>query len=113
MAKVTVYHQMLSEVTGEQIVDNGCPMFVPVAEIEVGDMDKDAALEFAFRSTNNVIDSWSAGERDYTNGDWHDGINVLEPLKNGMGHRSSMVGDVFGFGTCSYKVAMCGFEKQA
>ena len=76
------------------------------------------ALELAWRHTNNVIDSWSlAGSEDS-----HPSMTLLQPrpIYEGreMGHRSSMMGDVFkvtdidgGDEVQVYVVAMCGFDR--
>lgn len=109
MTKLTVYHQQLSELTGQQIVSNGCPMFTPIADVEVDDtMSENDALETAYRLTNNIYTSWSKEPED--------GVTVLEPLQvigdKIYGHRSTMVGDVIGFGEKAFKVASCGFERQ-
>lgn len=119
MKKVIVYHQKLSELTGRPVIENGCPMFVAVAEVKVGDEIADAeALEHAWRWTNNVDGSWSAGERNYSNPDYNPNVKVVEKLYvdnegKEWGHRSSMVGDHFGIANTSrvYKVAAAGFVQ--
>jgi len=116
MKTITVYHKVLSEPTDQQVIEPGYDItFITVAEVQVADDISDAdALEFAFRWTNNTNGSWSGGERDYSNPDYNADVEVLEPLPvaNGReyGHRSSMVGDVFGLGPRAYKVMSCGFE---
>ena len=52
----------------------------------------------------------------YVNGDFNENVAVLmeNPTRYDgveMGRRSSMVGDVFGVGEKSFKVATCGFER--
>lgn len=91
-----------------------------VAFVEVGDREGEAALEYAFRWTNNVMGSWSIKEETltagYPNGDYNDDVTVLAPLfvdENGKewGHRSTSVGDYMLLGNTKYKVANFGFEE--
>jgi len=115
--KLTVYHMIMDRTTGQQLVSNGCPMFVPVAEFQFSDkVDQNVALEHAWRYTNNTEGSWSGGDRNYSNEDYSPDTKVLEPLANvdgkEWGHRSSMMGDVFGLGEKSFEVAMFGFKEK-
>jgi len=115
MFYVEVYHRQISEITGEQIIDNGCPMFTRVANVMIlnDDTAEDDALEYAWRWTNNTLGSWSAGERDDSNGDFNYFVEVVEPLAvidgKEWGHRSSMWDDVFYIGNKGFRVAAFGF----
>lgn len=59
------------------------------------DYDTERALGFAFRWTQNIDDSWSI----YGKADHHQNVIVIAPLpvRGGrtLGHRSSMIGDIF------------------
>src|SRR4051812_25250616 len=76
-------------------------MYQKVATVDSDD------LEFAWRHTNNVDDSWSQ--------DLNPGVTVEAPLHevNGKryGLRSSMMGDVFFKDGEAYVVARCGFMR--
>jgi hypothetical protein len=83
---------------------------VPVDTVATG---VDACLEYAFRWTQNIADSWSMkGERD-----GNDNVTVMADLpvskKTGqvMGLRSTSVGDQILFGNKKYRVAFAGFEE--
>jgi hypothetical protein len=83
---------------------------VPVDTVAAG---VDACLEYAFRWTQNIADSWSMkGERD-----GNDNVTVMADLpvskKTGqvMGLRSTSVGDQILFGNKKYRVAFAGFEE--
>ena len=88
--------------------------FTRVAVVTAPMTNVNAALEYAYRYTNNVMGSWSMKiGADVP----HDGdVEVTAPLhvtKDGrtMGLRSSMMGDRFYVeGDEAYEVAMCGFE---
>ena len=115
MRKVTVHHQVFSELSGKPIVEDGNQVFVSVAEVEVADgIDDIEALEFAWRWTNNIEGSWSGGGQMQSNPDYSSSVTVLEPLRiidgQAYGHRSSMMGDMFEIDGRQYKVAMMGFE---
>ena len=72
-------------------------------------------LEYAYRWTNNVMGSWSIKEEFFEdgekNGDYNPNVTVMAPLENGMGLRSTSMGDQMLIGNKKYKVAMCGFEE--
>ena len=103
--KVTVFHK--------DFEDNS---FTRVAVVNVPETyadDDSAALEYAYRYTNNVVGSWSMK----IGGDANDNVEVTAPLhvskKTGqtMGLRSSMMGDRFYVeGGDAYECAMFGFE---
>ena len=56
-----------------------------VAKVDVGDLEGNAALEYAFRSTNNIEDSWIKNE------------NVEYLGEDPDGARSTSVGDLLLF----------------
>ena len=86
-----------------------------VAFVEVGDLTGTEALEYAYRWTNNVMGSWSIKEEFFDdgepNGDYNPNVTVMAPLEEGMGIRSTSVGDQILMGTKKYKVAMLGFKE--
>ena len=69
-------------------------------------------LEYAYRWTQNIMDSWSLKMPQ----DGNDDVTVMGELEvdeNGQkwGIRSTSVGDQILVGNTKYKVAFCGFEK--
>ena len=79
-----------------------------VAFVEVGDRTVEDALEFAFRWTQNIFDSWSLKHPE----DGNDSVTVMGDTKGGtMGIRSSSVGDQMLIGTTKYVVSPVGFEE--
>lgn len=96
-----------------------------VAFVEVGDRTGDAALEYAFEKTNNIMGSWSReAELEYRgemvpNPDFCEDVTVMAALpvneRTGevMGLRSTSMGDFMLFNGVKYKVAMMGFEEVA
>ena len=91
-----------------------------VAFVEVGERTGNEALEYAYRSTNNVEGSWSLGVREFedgeSNGDYNPAVTVVGPMhvdENGKtwGLRSTSVGDQMLMGTDKYVVASIGFDK--
>jgi hypothetical protein len=97
--------------------------FEPVALVKVpayqsgfnaGDTD---ALEYAFTRTQNIFGSWSKGpqfEDGETNEDYSENVEVIAPLPTylgrTLGHRSSMVGDLFAINGNIYICKGIGFE---
>ena len=92
-----------------------------VATINCNTLDEDAALEYAYRRTQNIEGSWSRGlqiedgyGRDMINGDYSSDVLVVAPLPTyqgrTLGHRSSMIGDMFVVNDNKYRVAFFGFE---
>jgi hypothetical protein len=93
-------------------------------------LDK-AALEYAWRRTNNIEGSWSRGPtiklpgldgEEYDNPDYSPDVEVIVPLpvddmNRPMGLRSSMVGDRFividGKHKRVFEVASFGFQRVA
>ena len=68
-------------------------------------------LEYAYRWTQNIMDSWSMNGA----GDGNDNVKVVEPLHvdesgKAWGHRSSAMGDHFLVDGTLYKCASIGFE---
>ena len=78
-----------------------------VAFVEVGERIGTEALEYAYRWTQNIFDSWSLKMPE----DGNDDVTVMGEIINGMGIRSTSVGDQILMGTKKYKVAFAGFEE--
>lgn len=82
-----------------------------VALVEVGDRTGTSALEYAYRWTQNIMDSWSL-KMDQ---DGNDDVTVVGelPVHDGQtfGLRSTSMGDQMLLGTTKYKVSMVGFEE--
>lgn len=83
---------------------------VPLNTVEAG---IDACLEYAYRWTQNIADSWSMkGERD-----GNENVTVMAELpvsqRTGqvMGLRSTSVNDQILMGNKKYRVAFAGFEE--
>ena len=70
-----------------------------------------AHLEYAFRWTQNIHDSWSFGDGE----DRNPNVQRLGPLHPApcQGIRSSMVGDRFEVDGMAWKVAPVGFCKES
>lgn len=90
-----------------------------VAFVDVPDGTDDMqAMEYAYRWTNNVMGSWSRKEKFFEdgteNGDYNENVTVMAPLhEDGMGLRSTSMGDQMLVGTKKYEVAMLGFKEIA
>jgi hypothetical protein len=87
----------------------------PVALVDIPDdirSNVDTALEYAYRWTQNIMDSWSLkGDND-----GNENVQVITELpvsKSGrlMGLRSTSVGDRMLIGHVMYRVSPMGFEK--
>lgn len=63
-------------------------------------------LEYAYRWTQNIMDSWSLKLPM----DANDDVTVMGEIVDGMGLRSTSVGDQILVGTEKYVVAPFGFE---
>ena len=63
-------------------------------------------LEFAYRWTQNIMDSWSLKGP----ADGNDKVTVVGDISSGYGLRSTSVGDQMLVGNVKYKVARFGFE---
>jgi hypothetical protein len=104
--KVTVQHINQDRETGAVLG------FTDVAEVNVWHTeDVDAALEYAYRYTNNVDGSWSMK----IGGDSNDDVTVLAslPVANGRtyGLRSTSMFDRMVLNGKTYKVDMMGFKE--
>jgi len=110
--QVYVYHAERNRETGD-IEDQTL-----VAEVNLPSSitDQNEALEYAFRWTQNIMGSWSrddiADNPDYN----PNHVNRIAPLnEDGMGLRSSMMGDLFeietAFGQSLHEVGMMGFKE--
>ena len=99
--KITVKHMNMNEITG------AVEGYTPVAIVDYPFDEVEQALEYAWRYTNNVMGSWSLkiGE------DANDDVEVLVKREDGMGLRSSMMGDRFEVDGVDYRVAAFGFKK--
>tara|TARA_R110002020_G_scaffold315345_1_gene530499 strand:+ start:245 stop:595 length:351 start_codon:yes stop_codon:yes gene_type:complete len=95
--------------------------YTDVAEVNASDFkDVDAALEYAYRYTNNVMGSWSIKEQflpmrdgnEMPNGDYNDDVTVLRHRPDGMGQRSSMMGDRMIVDGKTYEIAAFGFKMM-
>ena len=75
--------------------------FVNVPE----DMTLGQKLEYAYRWTQNIFDSWSLKMPQ----DGNDDVTVMGDISSGMGLRSTSVGDQVLIGTEKYVVAPMGF----
>ena len=103
--KIIVKHMDRNEITGD--VEG----FTPVAEVNASYYSNniDHALEYAYRYTNNLMGSWSKkiGE------DANDDVTVLVEREDGLGLRSTSMGDRMGVDGVEYRVAMVGFKEVA
>ena len=63
-------------------------------------------LEYAYRWTQNIMDSWSLKMPE----DGNDAVTVVGDISSGYGLRSTSVGDQMLVGNVKYKVARFGFE---
>ena len=63
-------------------------------------------LEYAYRWTQNIMDSWSLKMPE----DGNDAVTVVGDISDGYGLRSTSVGDQILVGTEKYVVAPFGFE---
>ena len=63
-------------------------------------------LEYAYRWTQNIMDSWSLKMPE----DGNDAVTVMGDISDGYGLRSTSVGDQILVGTEKYVVAPFGFQ---
>jgi len=113
MTQVAVIHSAFS--------DRDAPR--TVAFVEVGTREGEAALEYAYRVTQNLEGSWSKGPTfewdgtEYDNPDFNPDITVMAPLPehdgNTYGLRSTSMGDQMLLGNTKYEVAAFGFKEVA
>jgi len=104
--QVTVKHMERDEITGDVIG------FTPVALVDVTDFSNHGVneqLEYAFRYTNNVMGSWSKK----IGADANDDVTVLVEREDGLGLRSTSMGDRMEIDGVEYRVAMVGFKEVA
>lgn len=104
--KIIVKHMERNEITGD--VEG----FTSVALVDVTDLSNHAVeeqLEYAFRYTNNIMGSWSKkiGE------DANDDVEVLIEREDGLGLRSTSMGDRMEINGTEYRVTMVGFKEVA
>jgi len=83
-----------------------------VALVEVGEREGTEALEYAYRWTQNIADSWSMKMPE----DGNDDVTVVADLhvdENGKtwGLRSTSMGDQMLLGNKKYRVAAFGFKE--
>jgi len=111
---ITVQHMLQNRKTGE--VEG----YRNVAVVDASQSDTvEDALEYAYRWTNNVQGSWSIKKTsfpdpangDRVNGDYNENVDVLYTRPDGMGQRSTMMGDRMVVDGETYKVAIAGFKK--
>ena len=103
--------------------DRGRNKFEAVAEVTLDAVTSlEAALEYAYRWTNNISGSWSVKQEmldDGTfNGDYNEAVKVLKKNFVGedgreYGRRSSMMFDRMVVDGETYEVATVGFKKVA
>lgn len=99
--EITVKHMERNEITGD--VEG----FTSVAKVVVSDIAPlNSALEYAYRYTNNTMGSWSLkiGE------DANDAVTVLTKREDGLGLRSTSMGDRMEVDGKEYRVALAGFK---
>tara|TARA_B100001123_G_scaffold274789_1_gene305757 strand:- start:5868 stop:6281 length:414 start_codon:yes stop_codon:yes gene_type:complete len=102
MAKITVIHSAFENTPAE------------VAKVDVGNMKGTKALEYAYRWTQNIQDSWSLKMEE----DGNDNVEVVETAfhidENGQkwGIRSTAMGDQMEFNGKTYYVDFTGFSEQ-
>ena len=82
-----------------------------VALVDAPEGSTTEQLEYAYRWTQNIMDSWSMKGA----GDGNDRVTLMQPLHvdeqgNEWGHRSSAMGDYFEADGALYKCAAVGFE---
>ena len=77
-----------------------------VAFVDVPEGTLIEKLEYAYRWTQNIMDSWSLKMPQ----DGNDAVTVMGDISSGMGLRSTSVGDQVLVGTEKYVVAPFGFE---
>lgn len=86
-----------------------------VADVEVGDLTGDEALEFAYLKTQNIHGSWSRDDLP-DNRDRDPRVTVTAPLHRDAdtgriwGHRSSSIFDKFVMDGMVHEVGMVGFK---
>jgi len=84
---------------------------IHIATVEAPHAVHEEACEYAYRWTQNIMDSWSKNMPQ----DGNANVEVVQPLHvdeqgNEWGHRSSAMGDYFEADGTLYKCAAVGFE---
>ena len=82
------------------------PRTVALVQTKEG-MTLNEKLEYAYRWTQNIMDSWSLKMPQ----DGNDDVTVMGEIVDGMGLRSTSVGDQMLIGTTKYVVSPVGFEE--
>ena len=95
MAQVAVIHTAFED-TPSTVAFVDVPEFPTLIE----------TLEYAYRWTQNIMDSWSLKMPE----DGNDAVTVVGDISDGYGLRSTSVGDQILVGTEKYVVAPFGFE---
>lgn len=104
--KIIVKHMEMNKNTGA--VESYTPVaVVDASRIPQVDGDVSEALEYAYRYTNNVTGSWSLK----IGADANDDVEVLVEREDGLGLRSSMMGDRFEIDGVDYRVGFVGFKE--
>lgn len=113
--KIIVQHSERNRETGD------ITGYTDVAEVDASSFENvDQALEYAYRYTNNVMGSWSIKKKflpmrdgnEMPNGDYNGDVTVLRHRPDGMGQRSSMMGDRMIADGKTYEVAAFGFKMM-
>lgn len=104
--KITVVHKAFEDT----------PTNVALVNVPSEIKNVDSALEYAYRWTNNVMGSWSRDDIE-NNGDENPNVTPLFFYPDGMGVRSTSMGDQMIVDhddkITTYEVAMMGFEEVA
>lgn len=88
------------------------PRTVALVNIPEDCTSTEQALEYAYRWTNNVMGSWSREDIE-DNGDYNPNVTVMADLyPDGLGLRSTSVGDQMLIGNTKYEVAPFGFKEM-
>ena len=95
MTQVAVIHTAFED-TPSTVAFEDVPEFPTLIE----------TLEYAYRWTQNIMDSWSLKMPE----DGNDAVTVVGDISDGYGLRSTSVGDQILVGTEKYVVAPFGFE---
>ena len=95
MEKVSVIHSAFGDK----------PHVVAFVDVDPS-MSLNEKLEYAYRWTQNIVGSWSLKIGDDANSN----VTVMGDISDGMGLRSTSMGDQILVGNKKYVVAMMGFE---
>ena len=99
--KITVVHKAFEDT----------PIIVAEVTAPADAGSVESALEYAYRWTNNVMGSWSRDDLE-DNGDYNPAVKRVAPLhEDGMGLRSTSMGDMMHVNGRSFEVAMMGFQE--